>query len=648
MNIDLFGDLSYSTDGCRGDTSCDCPYHMGRDKWETRPEIRKINTNMLLVGETDVDEATDPDDVILDPNLFVKQLFQEEDLLDAGIRRVKTAIEFLETCYRIRREQESVLPVEGEEPLYPWSIDFTRKIHYEFLCMALPHIVGLKIFERHQAELMELFGLDKINKAVAVIMARGFGKSESMVMAAALAVLCTHYAGTETAPYEILVISAKLDGAVLLMDNISKCVSNMSGSHCSSMELIIDNRIHKRYVFNAGTDRERYVDIQSISCTEKSIRGHHPHLIIVDEFCFTEFGVIEEALFPIIRETKSRTIFASTPAPEGSPWANFVQRIDVDMAESRGLFVLTRNTMCCDECRQLSPAERLLCRHLFGSLQPWRDITSVYPALTEYNDVNVALAEYMGEPPVMVGACFNSYELETTKNLPPVEAIPNETYTIHITTDPTGNSADDISGSNFAIVSWIHDIFGNAVILGVTDERISSDGMGPTRAAVETHLEALRLNYNHFEDCTVLVDVEGNAPINAQDIVKSFILNFTNHKDMHRLHFVQNPLKAKTPGHENIAPMKAELLEKGVIVIQDLIRHHKLRHYKYIFGTKGGWATLINQLGYIRREVKYASGKVTISGKGHGQRDDVGKSVLRGVALRDVTRTPSWSNQVRL
>lgn len=612
---------------CTLEVGCKCISHTNPNI--IPPPVVSVDTSFVTLKTVTILDSGNP---YTDFETFDHHINKDEDLYERGCMRMRRALQFQEDFLKRGKAQWKTKAREGEEPLSPWVIEFTRKILNAFMSMALPHIAGYDVCDIYQRQLMKQFKIQSVNKAGMIIMARGFGKSESMRASAATLVLCSTVNGTIDKPYRILCISNRKPAASILMRLILKTIWVLHKKYVSSIEVLCDNAEEKIFCI----DGHRYVELKSVACTHAGIRSNHPDMVIFDECMFANYEVMMSALMPIVLEPNCRSMFASTPAEAGSREDMFLKEIQADYEEQRGIFVPVYLGMVCANCKKKSPLEQSKCRHEFSNLQPWRPVQSFLPAVLNATDIMTVLAEYMGQPPSRIGACFDADLLWINRGAMPDRCDLHPAREIIVSIDPTHNGrggktkdGKDSCVSKFAIISFTIAKCGRLCFLGFTNVHIGKNGTTASLAYIRMHLAELAASFEHYNECRVVVTIEGNNPAISQDIAREVDEYYRiNHRFEKKVVFMRN-----NEGDPYMAATRFQR-QAAVIAIEHILERRLMFPHKNMFGDPKGWSELFDQLGALEDDGKH------ISGKAAGSQDDLAMAFLNAVGILNIRRDP--------
>lgn len=555
----------------------------------------------------------------------------QDEEFEMAVAYMTRATSFIEDFLRRGRARAKYNPQPGEEPLRPFVIEFSRRILDACMSMCFPHIIGDEAFKVYKRQIMKMFNIPEPNRAVTVVMARGFGKSECMRAAAAMLVLCTTIRGTATDPYKILCLSVRKTPASLLMRNITETIKEMWPNYVESIEILRDNSEEKLFLIN-GT---RYVSLRSVSCTEGGIRSNHVDIILVDEVFYTPTKVIQNALMPIIAEPGCRTMFASTPNKAGTEEDAFLREMIALYEEGRGRFKPVYLGMVCPRCTSLPPSEMKNCRGHFPYLQPWRTVDSFLPQVWFGTNEESILTEFMGQPGTRTGQCFLLEHLMNNRRSPAGDCDLNMAKEVIVSIDPTHNSGDEDGGSKFAMVSYMVTLDGRLCFLGLTNQYIGANGVQGSCREVERHFNALQETFAYFEECNFTVTIEGNNPAIAQELARCCVEYFK--KLPNSIYFLRNNRG------DPYMPATRFQRQQAVIAIEQILAYNLMypykrnphnKHDRHELMGKEHWGTLFDQLAALEDDGKHISGK-----SAHTQ-DDLAMAFLNSIALCNLHGKP--------
>ncbi|MEM2047807.1 MAG: terminase large subunit, partial [Candidatus Jordarchaeales archaeon] len=145
------------------------------------------------------------------------------------------------------------------------------------------------------------------SRNIVIVAGRGIGKTIALAVVALWYVFVL--ALTERRPFKVIILAGSLDQAKICFTYI--------------MDFISSTPFLQRHLAKEPTQREiLFKDgswIKPLPASEKSIRGHHPDLLIIDEAAQVEDDIIYAALPMTATSPYARHIFSTTPS-EGYSW----------------------------------------------------------------------------------------------------------------------------------------------------------------------------------------------------------------------------------------------------------------------------------------------------------------------------------------
>ncbi|MCW1308289.1 MAG: terminase family protein [Candidatus Parvarchaeota archaeon] len=145
-------------------------------------------------------------------------------------------------------------------------------------------------------------------KNIVIVAGRGIGKTLALATVALWYVLVLAIA--ENRPFKVVILAGSLKQAKICFNYI--------------MDVINHTPFLQRHLAKEPTQEEiLFKDgswIRPLPASEKSIRGHHPDLLIIDEAAEVEDSIIYAALPMTAPSPYARHIFSTTPSLTGSSW----------------------------------------------------------------------------------------------------------------------------------------------------------------------------------------------------------------------------------------------------------------------------------------------------------------------------------------
>lgn len=144
-------------------------------------------------------------------------------------------------------------------------------------------------------------------KNIVIVAGRGIGKSLAMAVVALWYVLVL--AISENRPFKVVILAGSLKQAKICFTYIMDFINNST----FLQKHLAKEPTQEEIIFKDGSW------IRPLPASEKSIRGHHPDLLIIDEAAEVEEGIIYAALPMTAPSPFARQIFSSTPS-SGTSW----------------------------------------------------------------------------------------------------------------------------------------------------------------------------------------------------------------------------------------------------------------------------------------------------------------------------------------
>jgi len=144
-------------------------------------------------------------------------------------------------------------------------------------------------------------------KNIVIVAGRGIGKSLAMAVVALWYVLVL--AISENRPFKVVILAGSLKQAKICFTYIMDFINNST----FLQKHLTKEPTQEEILFKDGSW------IRPLPASEKSIRGHHPDLLIIDEAAEVEEGIIYAALPMTAPSPFARQIFSTTPS-EGTSW----------------------------------------------------------------------------------------------------------------------------------------------------------------------------------------------------------------------------------------------------------------------------------------------------------------------------------------
>ena len=142
---------------------------------------------------------------------------------------------------------------------------------------------------------------------IVIVAGRGIGKTLALAVVALWYVLVMSI--SENRPFKVVILAGSLDQAKICFTYV--------------MDFVNNSAFLQKHLGKEPTQREiMFKDgswIRPLPASEKSIRGHHPDLLIIDEAAEVDEDVIYSALPMTAPSPYARQIFSSTPS-EGFSW----------------------------------------------------------------------------------------------------------------------------------------------------------------------------------------------------------------------------------------------------------------------------------------------------------------------------------------
>jgi len=144
-------------------------------------------------------------------------------------------------------------------------------------------------------------------KNIVIVAGRGIGKTLALAVVALWYVLVMSI--SENRPFKVVILAGSLDQAKICFTYV--------------MDFINNSPFLQKHLGKEPTQREIVFKdgswIRPLPASEKSIRGHHPDLLIIDEAAEVDEDIIYSALPMTAPSPFARQIFSSTPS-EGFSW----------------------------------------------------------------------------------------------------------------------------------------------------------------------------------------------------------------------------------------------------------------------------------------------------------------------------------------
>lgn len=145
------------------------------------------------------------------------------------------------------------------------------------------------------------------SKNVVIVAGRGIGKTLSLAVVALWYVFVLSI--TENHPMRVTILAGSLDQAKICFGYVMNFINNSK----FLQDQLDKEPTQKEILFKDGSW------IRPLPCSEKTVRGHHPDLLIIDEAAQVETDLIYAALPMTAPSAYARQIFSTTPST-GYSW----------------------------------------------------------------------------------------------------------------------------------------------------------------------------------------------------------------------------------------------------------------------------------------------------------------------------------------
>jgi len=145
------------------------------------------------------------------------------------------------------------------------------------------------------------------SKNLVIVAGRGIGKTLSLAIVALWYTVVLSV--TENRPMKVTILGGSLEQAKICFNYIMECIN----SNPYLQRQLAKEPTQREIIFKDGSW------IRPLAASEKSVRGHHPDLLIIDEAAQVEDKIIYAALPMTAPSPYSRQIFSTTPS-EGFSW----------------------------------------------------------------------------------------------------------------------------------------------------------------------------------------------------------------------------------------------------------------------------------------------------------------------------------------
>ena len=403
-------------------------------------------------GSAKTSEPQEPEEgeLVGDDAAFVAEIRRQLTVEECRLI-VRDSFAYFERVYRYRRREKKDAR-EGEQPLFPESIPFTRMLHRAVIGLALPVILGQDAFDRFGQQMANEFDLITGYKAAILIMARGNGKTMGMIDIIPFMILFQR----KVAKYEIFITTPGQTLVRGILDQIKEQIR----VHVRSAK-DVDFATERPTTDNSSTFEWTLTDgrsfiVQCVPCTENQVRGQHPDLLIVDEARKVTEEVMQDAIDPIITDADALVFYISTPAAAGEPFDRLVRQSLAELNDpncANPVMYPLLLTLVCEEHQQCDVPSKCMCGMCY--LQPWKPISTIRPAIDakrKAGNISALECEVLGLPPTFEGACYNPVHITAFERTDPTSAPPSyESPIIWVSIDPTLNGEK----SDFSILSFI-------------------------------------------------------------------------------------------------------------------------------------------------------------------------------------------------
>lgn len=331
---------------------------------------------------------------------------------------------------------------------YVWS-PTQRELLRDYMYACLPQIFTIDVFESHELEILERYGLDKIRYEVLAIAPRRFGKSWSIAafIAAILhqcpGIILSTFSSGQRASTALMRLAIKMFKRI---PNVEKqFVVKTAGKE-------------EFFIYPAGNPndiRQAYFYPSS-----KKLKGVTAHIVILEEAALLDLGVFFEVVLPLTGVKGTALLGISTPRGERNFYSDLFTMKD---EHGEPFFYVKHIRLICERCmaaKDTSQQENCIHnRHLLPHWKTQERQERLHKMMEKHPELyrQEVLADIVGDN----GAVFPAEYVKkfADRSIYMTTATDFQAKHLYIAVDPTGGGA-----SRFAMMSGFFGPEGQLVV----------------------------------------------------------------------------------------------------------------------------------------------------------------------------------------
>lgn len=367
----------------------------------------------------------------------------------------------------------------------------TDKLLRHYFAQFLPVIVGDDNFPDHADAFYRYARLQRVKPHSFATTPRQIGKTTTIAIVLA-AVLCCVDGGEDFCK-----IYSKTEAQAIALLVEAKHIFDQLPDEMRPKRL--DHNTHTFHIESSSNGK--VISVAACSGNVNGCRGHHPRVIIVDEYQFTLAELWCCHIWSLMSVSKRILICASTPGEPGSYMAAETMKMKTHPDNAPRAEVLDFSLVC-STCR--AAGTPLACKCVLPNIPPWKNVTEQRSDRSKYSGAQAKnlVQEMLGEPCAIGMNLFDPRQIDAMFNAPRGQLGPIAGNVIYVAVDPSGGG-----DSECAVISFCFLKTGQILILGIDSCTTKELDCFQIASFIEAHVKAVRRLQPEYTECAYLVPI---------------------------------------------------------------------------------------------------------------------------------------------